>query len=310
MNRNKKGWIGAGIVLFVLIVLLNPGWLTFLPADVRQAISQQMGLTFGRLLAGDSLSITLPKLLAVAAMIMALWLACKLLDWLVRMRHGASAHQDTVAGLLSSVIRYAAVIVGIIWGFSIMGVDVSAILASLGIIGLIVGFGAQSLIEDIITGMFIIFEKQYEVGDIIVLDDFRGTVRKIEVRTTTIEDDGGNLKVVNNSDIRNFQNRSRVMSCAVTDVKISYDCPKDEVAKVLTKAFAKARQEHAGLFASDPQYLGIEEFADSGYIVRSVASVTEADLYKARRALNDIIMAALEDAGITIGRSAAPVARK
>ena len=111
----------------------------------------------------------------------------------------------------------------LVWGLTILGVNTGAVLAGVGIVGLIIGFGAQSLIEDIITGTFIIFENQYSVGDIIVLDDVRGTVRSIGVRTTVIEDDGGNLKVVNNSDIRNFQNRSRNTSLAIIVCAVSYD---------------------------------------------------------------------------------------
>ena len=158
--------------------------------------------------------ITVAHILTVLLMISVLWVINLVVKWIIQYFGKKSMRAQTIANLLAGTFHYLIVIIGVVWGLAILGVNTTAVLAGIGIVGLILGFGAQSLIEDIITGAFIIFEGQYVNGDIIILDDFRGTVRNIGVRTTTIEDAGGNLKIVNNSDIRNFQNRSRNRSVA------------------------------------------------------------------------------------------------
>lgn len=143
--------------------------------------------------------------------------------------------------------------------------------------------GAQSLIEDIITGAFIIFEGQYVNGDIIILDDFRGTVRNIGVRTTTIEDAGGNLKIVNNSDIRNFQNRSRNRSVAICDVGVAYDTDLKRLDKILAEGLPKIYEAHRNIYQSAPVFLGVTALADSSVNLRFTVEVSEDNVFAAQR---------------------------
>ena len=100
----------------------------------------------------------------------------------------------TLISLLSSLLHYVAAIVILCWGLSILGVNVNAIVASVGIVALIVGFGAESLVADVVTGIFLLFENQYNVGDIVEVNGFRGTVKEIGIRTTSIMDVGGEAR--------------------------------------------------------------------------------------------------------------------
>ena len=93
-------------------------------------------------------------------------------------------------------------------GLHLLGVNILAIVASLGVLALIVGFAADSIIADLVTGVFILFDSQYNVGDIIEVDGFRGVVTDIGIRTTSITDASENIKIVNNADMRNILNRS------------------------------------------------------------------------------------------------------
>ena len=197
-------------------------------------------------------------------------------------------------------LKYLAVIAGVVWGLRILGVDTTAILAGIGIIGLILGFGAQSLIEDVITGLFIIFEGKYSIGDIIVLDDFRGIVRDIGVRTTTIEDAGYNLKVVNNSDIRNFQNRSRNTSLAVCLCSVAYETDLRALEKMLSENLPDMYLARKDLYLGAPRYLGVHELGDSGVVLKFVADVKEEDIFAAQRALNRDIRVLFADKGVEI----------
>ena len=217
--KNKKTMIGTVIALILTVLLLNPRYL-----PLSQQTRDKLGdLEKSYFLIERSGRITVAHLLTLLLMICLLWLISMVFRLIIQYFAKKSLRSQTIASLTAATFHYLIVIIGAVWGLAILGVNTTAVLAGVGIIGLILGFGAQSLIEDIITGFFIIFEGQYVIGDIIILDDFRGTVRNIGVRTTTIEDAGGDLKVVNNSDIRNFQNRSRNSSLAICEVGVAYD---------------------------------------------------------------------------------------
>lgn len=212
-----------------------------------------------------------------------------------------SGHSKTMVTLASSAIRYVLVIAGLLWGLAILGVDVNALLAGAGVVALIIGFGAESLIADVITGVFMLFEHQYEVGDIIVVDNFRGTVTQIGIRTTSITDTGGNVKIINNSDIRNLINRSASNSVAVCDLGVLYDGQAVRAAEaVLAEAIEKLYEERSDLFKDKPRYLGVQELnlTENAAILRVVADVSEANIYAAQRVMNRELMMALEDAGV------------
>ena len=231
----------------------------------------------------------------------------------------SSNHGKTVFTLADSAIRYLLIIVGLLWALSIVGVDVRALLVSqvlemkllgsildklveVGVLALIIGFGAESLIADVITGTFMLFEHQYEVGDIIVVGDFRGTVTQIGIRTTQIMDSGGNVKIINNSDIRSLINRSNDLSFAVCDMAVPYD--KESLAraeKVLGEVLPKLHREHPDLFSKAPAYLGVQslDYENRAVVLRVAGETHEENIYKAQRLLNRTLFMAFEEEGLS-----------
>ena len=193
---------------------------------------------------------------------------------------------QTVVTIVSSLIQYAAAILILCWGLTILGVSVSTIFASVGILALIVGFGAESLIEDVITGLFMIFENQYNVGDIIEVGGFRGTVKRIGIRATVIADSSDNAKIINNAAMKNILNRSAQNSKAICDVGISYAEDLEKVEATLSEISEKILKENGEIFASMPEYLGVQELGDSAVILRVAAEVSERDIYDAARIMN------------------------
>ena len=137
-----------------------------------------------------------------------------------------------------------------------------------------------------ISGVFIIFEGQYHVGDIIVLDEFRGYVRNIGIRTTSIEDDGGNYKIVNNSDIRNLQNRSMNRSIAATELCISYDADIPTVENVILEALPEIFERNTDVWLSVPRYVGVDSLGESSVVLKFVVETNEQNFFGARRRLN------------------------
>ena len=281
----KKKLIQIVVFTILLIVLLIPSLNPFLSAASKAAVTAQLQDTFGGLFGGAGM-LTPARLICAAAVILIVWLVCILLCGLLHWIANRSQRSRSMTGLVESLVKFLSFIIGAVWALSILGVNLTGIFASLGIASLIIGFGAQSLIEDAVTGIFIIFEGQYQVGDIIVLDGFRGVVKHIGIRTTTIEDAGGNQKIVNNSDIRNLQNRSRNSSVAVSDLCISYDADIREVEKVLLATLPKIYRKHSKLFLTPPRYAGVESLGESSVVLRIVADVAEADFFTGYRTLN------------------------
>lgn len=280
-----KKMIQTVVILILLAFLLIPSINPFLNDAAEAAVSAQIQDTFGGLLGGTGM-LTPARLICAAAVILLVWLICDLAITVLTRLATKKRSAQSMIGLLVSLIKFLGCIIGCVWSLGILGVNLTAIFASLGIASLILGFGAQSLIEDAVTGIFIIFEGQYHVGDIIVLDGFRGTVKRIGIRTTCIEDGGGNQKIVNNSDIRNLQNRSRNTSVAVCDLCISYDADLREVEKVIAATLPKLHVKYSDLFLKTPRYLGVETLGESSVVLRIVADVTEENFYLGYRTLN------------------------
>lgn len=239
-------------------------------------------------------------LAAVALLLGECWLASVVIGLVNTRIKLKSRHAETVKGLLCNCLKYAVVLYGVIFGLSILGVNMVAVIASLGIFGLVVGFGAQTLIEDVITGLFIIFEGQFHVGDIVTIDNFRGTVTAIGIRTTQITDAGGNIKIINNSDIRTVINLSEVKSMAVSIISIAYDASIEEAEKAIRALLAKLPEMYPNVFPTPPDYLGVEELGSSSVDLKIVAPVDESNIYIARRIMNRELKLALDRAGIEI----------
>ena len=303
---NKKGkkkaligngtLIGAAVAALLVIFLLNPNWLPF----SEKTTSKIAELEKANFLIERSGQITLAHWLTLLLAVCVIWLLYTIGKLILGLIGRRNVRARTITTMFTGGLKYLAVIAGVVWGLRILGVDTTAILAGIGIIGLILGFGAQSLIEDVITGLFIIFEGKYSIGDIIVLDDFRGIVRDIGVRTTTIEDAGYNLKVVNNSDIRNFQNRSRNTSLAVCLCSVAYETDLRALEKMLSENLPDMYLARKDLYLGAPRYLGVHELGDSGVVLKFVADVKEEDIFAAQRALNRDIRVLFADKGVEI----------
>ncbi len=223
------------------------------------------------------------QVLAMAAMVL---FAASLLRLMLNLVKPKERKAMTMVSLLSSLLRYVAALVILCWGLSILGVNVNAIVASVGIVALIVGFGAESLVADVVTGIFLIFENQYNVGDIVEVNGFRGTVKDIGIRTTSIMDPGENIKIINNSDMKNILNRSDNISRAVSDIAIPYETDLEALEAKLPKLMEDIFAKRQNVMLSAPQYLGVQQLADSAVILRFVVEVAEQDIYSGARILN------------------------
>ena len=223
------------------------------------------------------------QVLAMAALVL---LAAALLRLLLSLIKPKERKGLTLISLLSSLLHYVAALVILCWGLSILGVNVNAIVASVGIVALVVGFGAESLVADLVTGIFLIFENQYNVGDIVEVNGFRGTVKEIGIRTTSIVDAGDNIKIINNSEMKNILNRSDNISRAVSDIAIPYETDLEALEAKLPGLMEEIYEQRSDVMRAVPRYLGVQQLADSAVILRFVVEVAEKDIYTGARVLN------------------------
>lgn len=232
------------------------------------------------------------------AMAFAVLAAETLLDWLLGLLHPASHRSQTLLTLTRSILKYVAAIVILCWGLSLLGVDLSTIVTAVGILALVLGFGAESLIADLVTGAFLLFENQFNVGDIVEVNGFRGTVKEIGVRTTSIMDAGKNIKIINNSEMKNILNRSSNASLAVSDIDIPYETDLPALELKLPALLEKILAAQKDTFLDLPRYLGVQTLGSSGVTLRFVAEVPEDKIYSGARLLNRELLVGLKSLGV------------
>lgn len=218
--------------------------------------------------------------------------------FVLKTRKPKSHRARSVLSLISSLAKYVAFIVILCWGLTILGVNIGTIVASVGILALIVGFSAESLIADVVTGTFMLLENQYNVGDIVEVNGFRGTVTSIGIRTTCITDTGDNVKIVNNSEMKNILNRSDNLSRAVSDIAIPYETNLEKLESELPKLLEEIYNAHTETMQKVPQYLGVQELGDSGILLRFVVEVSEKNIFSATRTLNHDLLLGFRKLGV------------
>ena len=207
--------------------------------------------------------------------------------------------ETTLLKLLENILVYVVYFIGVIMILSALTINVTGLLAGAGIVGLAVGFGAQNLVRDIITGFFIIFEDQFSVGDYVRIGSSEGTVEEIGLRTTKVKSWTGELHIFPNGTISEVTNFSLHNSTAVVDVSIAYEEDIAEAEKVIQELLAKLPHKYEEL-VQPPELLGIQNLAASEVIVRVVAETIPMRHWYIARMLRKEIKMELDSQGIEI----------
>jgi small conductance mechanosensitive channel len=207
---------------------------------------------------------------------------------------------DALSSVLRSVVSF---VIGAIAGFMILGavgIDLRPLLAGAGILGLAVGFGAQSLVKDFLSGIFILVEDQFGVGDIIEIDaQAQGTVEVVSLRTTRLRAVDGTVWHVPNGQIAKVGNKSQLWSRSLLDVEVAYDTDIEE-AKAVIQAAADEVWKSKDSVLERPDLWGVEALGSNGVTIRLVVKTTPAEQWRVSRLLRERIKAAFDEAGIEI----------
>ena len=207
--------------------------------------------------------------------------------------------EATLMKLLQNVLTYAIYFIAIIMVLSVLTINVSAILAGAGIVGLAVGFGAQSLVKDIITGFFIIFEDQFSVGDFIRVGQFEGTVQEIGLRTTKIKVWTGELHIIPNGNILEVTNFSLNNSVAVIDISVAYEENIQRVEQLIQDLLLTLEDKYEDI-VQPPELLGVQNLGNSEVMIRVTAETLPMRHLAVARQLRKEIKLCLDEHGIEI----------
>jgi small conductance mechanosensitive channel len=207
----------------------------------------------------------------------------------------------TLASLLGSV---AFVVIATITGLTVLDnfLDIGPLLASVGVLGLAVSFGAQSLVKDVITGTFMLLESQFGVGDIVRISDVSGQVERITLRTTTLRDLHGVVHIVPNGEITRVSNLTKAWSRAVLDIGVAYRENVDHVIQVLKDVGSDFRRDSdwGARLLEEPQVMGVESLADSAVVIRLAVRTLPQQQFDVARELRRRIKNRFDAEGIEI----------
>jgi small-conductance mechanosensitive channel len=215
-----------------------------------------------------------------------------------------SRRRATVAKLLLSTFQIVVWTVVVLMILSSLGVDLGPLLATAGIAGVALGFGAQTIVKDTLSGFFILAENQFDVGDTVELqtsaDPVSGTIEALTLRITTVRAFDGTLNIVPNGNIQVTSNKTRGWGRAIVDLRLSYDQDVDKVRDILTELFDEIRDmpPFEGALRDGPDVLGVVQLTDAAQIVRVVAETIPSKRWEVERSLREQATNRLSQRGV------------
>jgi small-conductance mechanosensitive channel len=208
----------------------------------------------------------------------------------------------TVSSVIRNLLTVVIIIVACMIVLGELGVEIGPILAAAGIVGLAVGFGAQSLVKDVINGFFILLNDQIRVGDVVEIGGKGGVVEKVNLRMTILRDLAGNVHFIPNGTIDVVTNMTKEFSRYVFDIGVAYREDVDEVIKVIKKVDEGLRKDATfGPDILEPmEILGLDQFADSAVIIKARVTTKPIKQWKVAREFNRRLKRAFDERGIEI----------
>jgi small conductance mechanosensitive channel len=211
-----------------------------------------------------------------------------------------AARARTIGSVLRSISSAVVLVIAAIMVLAEFGVALAPILASAGIVGVAVGFGAQNLVRDFLSGIFMLLEDQYGVGDIVDLGDASGTVEAVGLRITTVRDANGTVWYVRNGEIVRVGNKSQGFAVAVVDIPLAHSADITEATDLAGRTARDriAQKDIANNVLDDVEVLGVEKVSAEGVTIRLTVRVHAGKQFAVQRALYGAIADTFDDAGV------------
>lgn len=228
---------------------------------------------------------------------------------LADLRPGAGERRQqraqTMGSILKSISSGLVIAIIIVMSLDQVGVNIAPIIASAGILGVALGFGAQNLVKDFLSGIFMILEDQYGVGDSVDVGEATGTVEAVGLRVTRLRDVDGTVWYVRNGEILRVGNQSQNWARTVLDITVAYESDLDQVQRLLQEEAHTMYEDEQwrDIIIEEPEVWGVERFDKDGAVVRVVLKTAPLQQWPVARALRQRIKARFDAAGIRIPTS-------
>ncbi|SNZ09195.1 small conductance mechanosensitive channel [Terribacillus aidingensis] len=210
----------------------------------------------------------------------------------------STSRMVTLEKLLLNTYGYTLIFLLVVMIFGVFDIQIGPLIAGAGIIGLAIGFGAQGLVSDVVTGFFILLERQIEVGDVITTSGYNGVVEEVGLRTTQVRSFDGTLNFIPNRNITGISNHSRGNMRAMVDIGISYEDDIDHALRVLQEICEDF--QHDERFREGPDVIGVQELGASEVTLRIIGHTANMEQYGAERDMKKAIKEAFDKEGIEI----------
>ncbi|QNG59019.1 MULTISPECIES: mechanosensitive ion channel family protein [Bacillaceae] len=205
----------------------------------------------------------------------------------------------TLQSLTLNLFSYILIFIFVVMVFEVFEYDATALLAGAGVVGLAIGFGAQGLVSDVVTGFFLLLEKQLDVEDYVTTAGYSGIVEQVGLRTTQIRSFDGTLNYVPNREIISLSNHSRGNMRALVDIGISYDDNIDDAIAVMQEACDRIASEDPAILEG-PSVIGVQGLGASDVVIRIIAKTENMMQWGVERNLRKVLKETLDANGIEI----------
>lgn len=207
--------------------------------------------------------------------------------------------QETMISVINNVIKYFIMIIALLMILDVFGIDTKTLVTSLGVVGLVAGLAVQDLLKDIISGISIIFENQFYVGDTVEINGFKGEVTHLGLKTTKLKSYTGEVKIISNRNITEVINYNLANSLAIVDFQIAYESDTEKAEKILTNLCTKLTKELNNI-KGEVLLLGITKLDSSGVEYRITVETLPLKQYEVSRIILKAVKLELEKNKITI----------
>ncbi len=210
--------------------------------------------------------------------------------------------EDTLISIFSATLRIVFIIIVSMMALQEVGVEIGPLLAGAGIVGLALGFGGQYLIRDLISGLFIILENQYRIGDVVSFDNTGGLVEEITLRMTTIRDQDGTVHHIPHGEIKKVSNLSKNFSRVNLNIGISYDSDLEKVIALINEIGADMAKDELwkDTIIKAPQFLRVNDLGESSIIIKILGETTPLHQWEVTGELRKRILITFRQKGIEI----------
>lgn len=207
--------------------------------------------------------------------------------------------ENTIKKLIKNVVAYIVYFMAIVMVIGVFGLNIGPLLAGAGVLGLAIGFGAQNLVRDIISGFFIIFEDQFSVGDYVAISGVEGTVEEIGLRTTKVLSWTGELNILPNGNVTQVTNYSVHNGLSVVDINIPYESDVADAERIIDEVAATLPDKYDFILGI-PEIIGVQNLEVSHFVIRVIAETLPGSQWAGERNIRKEMQDKLYKSGIDI----------